>query len=108
MIRAGELKDRVVFQKPGEGGENAFGEPAAGWATHASARAKVLYGKGIERRAAAIEGVDQPATFLVRATAKTRAVNVKDRIVFDGSIWDITNSTPSGSTDIELTATRRA
>lgn len=108
MIRSGDLKDRVIFHKPGEGTENAFGEPTPGWAMHASTRAKVLYGKGVERREAAIEGVNQPATFLVRSTTKTRAVNVKDRILFGESIWDITNTSPIGNTDIEITATRRA
>ncbi len=108
MMRAGELDSKVIFQKPEDGGEDAFGEPLPGWIEHAKAWAKVLYGRGEERRTAAIEGVDQPAIFLVRATARTRVLSAKDRILFAGSTWDITNVAPIGRVRVELTAKRRA
>ena len=107
-MRAGELDSLVVFQKPTDGDEDAFGETVSGWTEHAKAWAKVLYGRGEERRTAAIEGADQPATFLVRATARTRVLTVKDRILYAGSTWDITNVAPIGRVRVELTAKRRA
>lgn len=107
-MRAGELDSKVIFQKPGSGAEDSFGEAAPGWIEHTKAWAKVLYGRADERRTAAIEGADQPATFLVRATGRTRVLTVKDRILYAGSTWDITNVAPIGRTRVELTAKRRA
>lgn len=70
--------------------------------------ARVIFGRGSERRAAAIEGSDQPATFIVLANAKTRSISVGDVIVFDDAHWDIQNKSPLDRAEIEFTAVRRA
>lgn len=85
-----------------------YGAEVPTWATHAQEWAAIFYGRGDERRQAAMEQGSQAATFQVLANAATRTVTLKDRIEHDGAVWDIQGISPDtpkrGS--IELTATR--
>jgi head-tail adaptor len=106
MIRAGSLDKRIMFQWM-ETRENEFGEPVA----HApqvlgKTWAKVIYGKGSERRAAAVEGSALPATFQVRDSALSRSIDTSMQIAFDGANWDIESNVPWGRDGREITATR--
>jgi hypothetical protein len=49
----------------------------------------VFYGRGDERRQAAMEQGSQAATFQVLDNSVTRAMTVSDRIVHGGANWDI-------------------
>lgn len=89
--------------------ENSIGEPVATSINPICEEwVQAIFGKGDERRAAAIEGTDQPATFIALANAETRGVTTKHVIELDGEIWDITNSSPWKREEIEFTAIRRA
>ena len=74
--------------------QDAYGEEIATWQQLGQAWADVNYGRGDERRQAAMEQGQQPATFNVLDNAMTRGVTLKDRILADGQVWDITSSVP--------------
>jgi head-tail adaptor len=85
-----------------------YGGETQVWATLCTEFADIFYGRGDERRQAAMEQGQQPATFQVPSNSNTRSVTLEDRISFDGSTWDIEGK----ATDvpnrrmIEFTATR--
>lgn len=108
-MTAGERDRKVAFYRPGTATENGFGEPIAGAPVLIGyAWARVFYGKGAERRAAAIEGASQPATFNVLTSAAMRSVNTACTINFDGFDWEITGIAPQGRGEIDFTAVRRS
>ncbi len=99
----------VEFRRKGATTENAAGEPVPGASTLiALAYAAVYYGKGQERRAAAIEGASQVGTFNVETNSDLRGVTVANFIRFDGSDWDISDIAPLGRGEIDFTAVRRS
>lgn len=104
---AGDRNERITFQRAATtrgalGGKNA-GAPAS----LGTRWAKVLWGTGAERRAAAVEQGVQAATFRVLADSVTRGVLDTDSIlhVRSGLTFDITGIAPIGRTDIEFTGT---
>ncbi len=71
--------------------------------------AAINFGRGDERRAAAMEQSDQPATFTVTDSATTRSLLLTDRIMFDGAAWDIRSIVPAKTPgERDITATRAA
>lgn len=109
-MRAGRLDRRITFRRNGEDSEDAMGAPSGEPADIGSRWAAVLHGTGSERREAAIEGAEAPATFVVRSDTLTRTITERDTIRFDGADYDITSIAPSRERReaIEFTATRRA
>lgn len=109
MTPAGQRNMVVLFQRNAAGRSPMGGAAAADWQALGTSRlAKVLYGTGAERRGVAGEQAAQAATFRVLADSLTRTVTHKDRIVFGGMNWDITNIAPIGGPsprEIEFTAT---
>ena len=105
LARAGDRTSRIVFERATTVDDD-YGQKTPTWATWAAAYASLRWGTSAERRQAASEQGSQAATFRVLATAKTKAVTVRDRIVFDGTNWDIEGIAPIGRTEIEFTATR--
>ena len=107
MIRPGSLDKRITFQRF-EPQENDFGEPVASGEPDVIGKtwAKVIYGKGSERRAAAAEGNALPATFQVRDSALTRSIDTTMQIAFDGAHWDIESNVPWCKDGREITAVR--
>jgi SPP1 family predicted phage head-tail adaptor len=87
-----------------------FGGETPTWAAWTTAWAEVLFGTGSERREAAQEYGSAAATFRVLHNTKTAAVKVTDRIVFDGSNWDVVGNVPSRALNDgrEITAIRAA
>jgi head-tail adaptor len=85
---AGTRDKLVVFQRATLT-QDAYGEPVPVWAEIARARALVMHGRGSERRQAAMEQGEQPATFRVVANSVIRGLTLRDRIVFEGRPWDI-------------------
>jgi SPP1 family predicted phage head-tail adaptor len=88
--------------------QDDYGEETQTWATYAIEWAAIYYGRGDERRQAAMEQGQQAATFQMLSNPLTEAVTLKDRIVHDGANWDITGIAPDTPKrgEIELTATR--
>jgi hypothetical protein len=110
LMRAIAKRDRLISFHSVATGENSMGEPVddGTYPLLCKEWAAVIFGRGFERRAAAIEGADQPATFIVLANNATRAVSIGALIQFDGGFWDIQNRAPLDRREIEFTAVRRA
>lgn len=104
-MTAGKRDQKIVIERP-TATTDAYGETTHTWATLATEWAAVLYGKGDERRQAAVEQGEQAATFRVLSNTNTRSVGVKDRINHGGSYWDIVGIAPMNRAEIEFTATR--
>lgn len=109
-MRAGRLDRRITFRRNGPATEDALGAPVAAWSDLGTRWAEVRHGPGSERREAAIEGAEAPATFVVRADSLTETITTADMIRFAGADYDITSIVPSirRGEAIEFTGTRRA
>jgi head-tail adaptor len=113
-IRAGDLRDVIALERSNLVKDDYGGAGAATWSELAQVRARVSYGTGVERRAAAQEQAVQSVTFLVRASLVTRSLTPVDRIRFepggllsaDSPAWDIQSVVPRDRDGIEITATR--
>jgi head-tail adaptor len=82
------------------------GEEISTWAEVGDGEwARIHWGRGDERRTAAMEQAAQPATFVLWDNALTRSVGVADRIVFDGD-WDIVGIATPNRGEIEFSAVR--
>lgn len=90
--------------------QDEYGEAVETWTTAATEWAAVFYGRGDERRQAAMEQGAQPAVFQVLSNEDTLAVTVAGRIVHGGADWDIVGIAPDTPERglIEFTATRAA
>lgn len=64
------------------------------WTPLAEEKVAIYYGSGSERRQAAMEQGSQTATFEMLSNTRTRGLTIRDRIVHEGSNWDITELAP--------------
>lgn len=107
-MTAGRRETLISFQRAATV-QDAYGEEIATWQQLGQAWADVNYGRGDERRQAAMEQGQQPATFNVLDNQMTRGVALKDRILADGQVWDIESNVPGKSRgDRDITAVRAA
>lgn len=106
-MTAGRRFDPIVFQR-GTPSTDSYGGETMTWATLTSEWAAVFYGRGDERRQAAMEKGAQSATFQVPSHTLTQSVTLKDRITHGGSTWDIVGIAPDTPKrgEIEFTAVR--
>lgn len=86
--------------------QDTYGAEVQTWNALGTEWAQVFYGRGDERRAAAMEQGKQPATFQMLANDLTRAMNIKDRIIHDSANWDIEGIAPMDRATLEFTAVR--
>lgn len=70
--------------------QDAYGEETQTWSDLGEEWAVVFYGRGDERRQAAMIQTTQVATFQMHSNARTRGLLPRDRIVHDDANWDIT------------------
>lgn len=115
MLDASRRDTRVDFQRNSAGRSALGGKAAANWGDLFSRLASVTWGSSAERRAGAVEGAVQSATFRVLADQETRTVQPTDRIVItagghmlEGVAFDVTDIAPIGSPvphEIEFTCT---
>lgn len=106
-MTAGRRDHLIAFQTY-TSTQDDYGEETPSWSTAGQEWAAVFYGRGDERRQAAMEQGSQAATFQVLDNTVTRAMTVAGRIVHDGANWDITgkaSDTPKSGL-IEFTAVR--
>lgn len=97
-------RDRLVtFQRAGIT-QDDYGEEIEAWADIGQAWAQVFYGRGNERREAAADRSEMPITFLTLSSALARSLTARDRILFDGLVWNIEGTAPTTRTEIEITA----
>lgn len=99
-------RDRLITLQGYTTTQDAAGEETQTWADLGTEWAAVFYGKGDERRQAAMEQGEQAATFQVLSNEITRAVSIRDRIVLDGDNWDVIGIAPMNRAEVEFTATR--
>ena len=99
-------RDQLVALQTYTATQDGAGEETQTWGTVASEWAAVFYGRGDERRQAAMKQGTQPAVFQVLSNTTTRALTTKDRIVLDDYAWDIVGVAPDWPKRglIELTA----
>jgi head-tail adaptor len=102
---AGDRDTRIVFERFASG-RDGYGEQTEDWSEIGSSMAKVYFGRGDERRQAAREQASKQATFNVGRNAVTRSLTETDRIKVGTVIWDITDISPIGKGEIDLTASR--
>lgn len=105
MISAGK-RDHIITIERATAGQDAHGEEVSTWAVFTTEWAAVFWGRGSERRQAAMEQGQQPATFQVLANLDTLAVTLRDRVNLDGAIFDIAGIAPVGSGLVEFTGVR--
>lgn len=101
-------RDTLITFEGGAPTIDDYGGETLGWTTLGQEWAAVFYGKGDERRQAAVEQGQQAATFQVLANPVTRAVVIKNRIVAGADTWDITGIAPDTPNrgEIEFTGVR--
>lgn|GEM_PF-3013550 len=107
-VKAGNRDKRIVFERF-TFTQNEYGEEVESETPITFKRwAQVWMGKGSERREAAMEQGSQAATFGLLMDSDTRAVTLKDRIVYAGSVWDIEGIAPDTPERgyLEITAVR--
>ena len=93
-MQSGRLIHRVIVMQFAIQ-EDQYGEDEETWTEIGSRLGHVIYGKGAERREAAMKQASQSATFQFRMDALTRAIAVKDRLVFAGTDWDVAGVAPN-------------
>lgn len=103
MTPAAKRDTRVELQRR-SAARNAWNEEVDDWTTFAKALARVSYGRADERRAAAMEQGLEVATFTIPATAATRTLAPRDRLLVKGRAWDVTSVVPRDRRELEITA----
>lgn len=100
---------KIEIQRAGPPVDDGYTTTPGDWALWCQEYAAVYFGTGTEQRQAAQEQAAQAASFEVLSNAKTRAVSVGDRVVFDGGTWDITAHNDLGLNEgVRITAVRAA
>lgn len=100
---------KIEIQRAGPPVDDGYTTTPGDWSLWCQEFAAIYYGTGTEQRQAAQEQASQSATFEVLSNAKTRAVSVGDRVVFDGGTWDITAHNDLGFHDgVRITTVRAA
>ena len=93
-MTAGARNRRITIQRATVVADDHGGEIET-WGEYCKAWARVIFQPGQERREAAQEQASAVATFSVLANSLTNAVKATERIVFDGSDWDVVSNIPS-------------
>ena len=108
MTRIGRRDQLVTLERPTTA-QDEYGEERPTWSGIGQEWAAVFYGRGDERRQAAMEQGSQPATFQMLSNDLTRSLTLVDRIVHGGT-WDIEGIAPDMPKPgfIEITAVRSA
>jgi SPP1 family predicted phage head-tail adaptor len=97
-------RDRIIAIERAAVNQNEYGEEIETWAEAFKEWARVFYGKGNERREAAADRSEMPITFLVLANSNSRTITARNRIRYDGLIWNIEGVAPLTRGEIEITA----
>jgi head-tail adaptor len=105
-VNRGAFDRLITVQRGAAVGEDNYGGETLTWDDTEQAYARVRFGLAAEKRMAAQEGGVQTATFEVRPTTTLLQTNIKDRIVFDGDDWDITEVAPLERNSLRFTAVR--
>lgn len=101
-------RDQLVTIQSFTATQDDYGEEVPTWANAGQEWAAIYYGRGDERRQAAVEQGSQAATFNMLSNSLTRAITLKDRLTCEAGTFDIVSIAPDTPKrgEIELTATR--
>ena len=97
-------RDRLISIERASVTQDGYGEEIETWAPAFQEWARVFYGRGNERREAAADRSEMPITFSVLSNSNSRTITARDRIRFDGLIWNIEGVAPVTRGEIEITA----
>ncbi len=105
MLRSAGRRDcRITFERATVTKNSGGQQVESAWAGIAQAWASILFGTGRERRAAAVEQAVNSATFVCNWSPTLAMVTERDRIIWDGQIFDIESVAPMTRKTIEFTA----
>ncbi len=104
---ASRARDQIIVERATVVADGYGGEVET-WTKLCEPWAAITYGTGSERRVAAQESATLTATFRVRADVATIGITTRDRITFDGGVWDIASNVPYLREARDITATRDA
>ncbi len=91
MVRAGLLREKVVFQRLTEAAVDDYGNTYTGWANieDGSRKADLREQKGKEKISGGALKDAALATLRVRADSLTSAITAADRVIARGKTWAI-------------------
>lgn len=87
-LKSGDLDRRIIVLR-GTETTNDFNEPVFTWSTLISVWASYSPVSDGERYRAGEIGAHELARFVIRHSVLAKTVNAKDRLSFDGKIWEI-------------------
>jgi len=91
MVRAGLLRERVVFQRLSEGTVDEYGNVYTGWNALVSRSADLLERKGRKQISGGVLEDNNLATMRVRSDSITATITTADRVIARGITWAIKN-----------------
>ncbi len=91
MVRAGQLRDRVEFQRLSSGAVDDYGNVYSGWATLVTRSADILEQRGKEKISGGVLEDNNLATLRVRSDSVTQTLTAADRVIARGITWAIKN-----------------
>lgn len=101
-------RDQLVTLQSFTATQDEYGEEVQTWADIGTEWAAIYWGRGDERRQAAMEQGTQAATFNMLSNTLTRSLTLRDRISGEAGTFDIVGIAPDTPKrgELELTATR--
>ena len=110
MTGAGDLDRRITIQRATTT-LNEFNEPIETWTDHATVWAKRSDASAVESYRTQEVGAEITARFIIRRSTQVHDVNPRDRVSFNGKVYNITRvSEPVGTRNfwLEIHAAARA
>lgn len=108
-MKSGALDRRITIQREVQTGTDGFNVPITQWTDLATVWASVTPMSDGERWRAAEVSAEVTTRFLIRYSSQVSTVNPKDRIQYEGRLYDIYGVKEVGRREgLEITATARA
>ena len=106
-MTSGRRKHLIRIERETETGRDSLNAPVVEWSLLAERWASAHFGAGREQREAAQLNAIQAASFEVLHDPDTAGVTAKDRVVFDGAVWEIKSVAPLGFNEgVKINAVR--
>lgn len=101
-------RDTLVTLQAYTATQDEYGEEVQAWADIGTEWAAIYWGRGDERRQAAMEQGTQAATFNMLSNTLTRSLTLRDRISGEAGVFDIVGIAPDTPKrgEIEFVGTR--
>ena len=107
-VRAGKLRESVVFETPSGSVTDAYGNQQTGWTALCTRKADIREVSGKERIENGVQSGVVPSTIRIRSDSTTTTITTADRATFRGHVWNITSAIAldAKSKLVEITAQR--